>query len=410
MPVTMFIKRSALNSARHDSGSRQAGFSLVEMLVTISVIGLLVGLTLTAFSGVDGSEKILRSRNNLRQIHTWVQHYANNHRDRVVPSQFDYYDENGTEIGEIASATGYILQPDNQTVEWVPSNNLFGVTGDPRVDLVSQGTWADILWVETNLGDDIGVADFPLLHPTGAMGSGPVNAMLSYRYRAPNRHAYDYDESFDRNPLRSMAANTYNFPRYESGGGYLDVDYSSLGSSSMDGPLGLPKPFGAGAWEKGMPGFFAANNFFDSRSQRDQSGNPNGSSVDRYVTHSQIMAPSNSMYLVDSFAGLTIGGNSSDEEATAKAFTIQDYDDVAILDGGKSSLRSGGDAIQEVDLRYAGGEGCLMLFLDGHVDMVSRFSGLNQLQGVPGGLVGRGIRVTDLDRRKSEVNPSGIGP
>ena len=50
--------------------ARRAGFSLVEMLVVISIIGILVGLTLTALSGVDGTEQILRSRNNLRQIHT----------------------------------------------------------------------------------------------------------------------------------------------------------------------------------------------------------------------------------------------------------------------------------------------------------------------------------------------------
>ncbi|MEE2907380.1 MAG: type II secretion system protein [Planctomycetota bacterium] len=409
MPLTMFINRSNQKPVQHDSCSSRAGFSLVEMLVTISVIGLLVGLTLTAFSGVDGTEQVLKSKNNLRQIHTWVQNYANNHRDRVVPSQFDYYDENGVELGEIASATGYI-ELTNQEPEWVPSNNLYGTTGNPRIDLVSQGTWADILWVETNLGDDVGLADFPLLHPTGGMGSGPSNVMLSYRYRAPNRHAYDYDLTFDRNPLRSVAPNTYNFPRYESDGTYPDVDYNDLGASSSNGPMGLPKPFGGGAWEKGLPGFFAANNFFDARSHRDQTGDLNSSSVDRYVTHSQIIAPSKSMYLVDSFAGLTIGGNSSNEDETAKAFAIQDFDDVAILNGSKKSVRQEGDAVQEVDLRYAGGEGCLMLFLDGHIEMVSRFSGLNELQGVTGGQAGRGIRVTDLDRRKSEVNPSGVGP
>ena len=409
MPVIVSTIKPATDPAGQHSLPSRAGFSLVEMLVTISVIGILVGLTLTALSGVDGSEQMLRSRHNLRQIHTWIEHYANNHRDRVVPSQFDYLDENGTEIGGIASGTGYIEQSGN-SVEWVPSNNLFGSVGNPRSDLISQGTWADILWVETNLGDDVGIADLPLLHPTGAMGTAPENVMLSYRYRAPDRHVYDFDSGFNRNPLRSLAPNTHQFPRYDSSGAEVLVDYSSLGSSSSNGPLGLPKPYGAGAWEKGMPGFFAANNFFDARSVMDQTGGNNSSSIDRFFTHGQLTSPASSMYLVDSFAGLTIGGNGSDEEATARAFAIQDFDKVAILNDDKGNVRASGEATQEIDLRYAGGEGCLMLFLDGHVEMISRFSGLSALQGVNGGPVGRGIRVTDLDRRKSEVNPSGVGP
>ncbi|MDG2424701.1 MAG: type II secretion system protein [Phycisphaerales bacterium] len=406
MPVMSSIYKPSQHPASKGISSWRSGFSLVEMLVTISIIGLLVGLTLTALSGVGGSEQILKSRNNLRQIHTWIQNYANNHKDRVVPSQFDYLDENGTEIGEIASATGYIPLSDSE-LNWVESNNLFGTVGDPRVDLVSQGTWADILWVETNLADDIAITDIPLLSPSGGAMPGVSNVMLSYRYRAPDRHVYDYDKNFNRHPLRSFAPNTHNFPRYTSSGGEVDVDYTTLGAPGANGPMGLPKPFGGGAWEKGLPGFFAANNFFDARSQRDQSGDLQGSTVDRYVTHGQLISPSSSMYLVDSFAGLTIGGNPNDEEATARAFAIQDFDNVAILNDGRESVRLDGDATQEVDLRYGGGEGCLMLFLDGHVDMISRFSGLRQLQGGEGVSENRGIRVTDLDRRKSQVNTSG---
>ena len=403
MPLSKPITLPRSEDASAKCTSRRSGFSLVEMLVTISIIALLVGLTFTALSGVGGSEEVLKSRNNLRQIHTWIQNYANNHRDRVVPSQFDYLDENGTEIGGIASATAYSSTSDTE-VDWLSSNNIYGTTGNPNTDLVAQGSWADILWVETNLGDDVALPDIPLLAPNGSGISGPSSdLMLSYRYRAPDRHVYDYDVNFNRHPLRSFAPNSYNFPRFESDGTFVDTDYSTYGSVGPDGPIGLPKPFGAGAWEKGMPGFFAANNFFDARSQRDQFGDPESSSVDRYVTHGQLVSPSTSMYLVDSFAGVTIGGNPNDEEATARAFAIQDFDNVAVLGNGEDSVREAGQATQEVDLRYGNGEGCLMLFLDGHVEMISRFSGLQQLQSQQG----RGIRVTDLDRRKSEINTSG---
>ena len=186
MPLSTPITVHGTRQRADARSSRRPGFSLVELLVSISIIALLVGLTLTALSGVSGSEQVLKSRNNLRQIHTWIQNYANNHKDRVVPSQFDYLDENGTEIGKIASATGYTATG-NSDLEWLPSNNLYGTTGDPRADLVAQGSWADTLWVETNLGDDVAMADIPLISPNGSGVSGPSSDLyLSYRYRAPD--------------------------------------------------------------------------------------------------------------------------------------------------------------------------------------------------------------------------------
>ncbi|MCH2133967.1 MAG: type II secretion system GspH family protein [Phycisphaerales bacterium] len=381
----------------------RGGISLIEVLVVISIIGILAGMTFTALSGVGGTDTNLRSRHNLRQIHTWMEAYSSNHQDRIVPSQFDYFDENGEAVGGVASRTGY-SNAGSAEVDWVPSNNLFNNTGDCRADFVSQGTWADIIWVESNLGDDVGLADLPLTMPGGGgVSPGNEDITVSYRYRAPNRHIYDFDDSYSRNPLRSMAANTYNFPHRTSAGGEVQVDPSMVGQTQGGQPLGLPKPFGAGAWEKGYPGFFAANNFFDARSQRDIDPSGSGSTIDRYVTIGQLRAPARSMYLVDSFAGLTIGGGPNDEMATANAFRTQMLTEIGVLDGQVGNVGGGTESTQEVDFRYAGGQACLMLFLDGHVEQVGEFGGLKNLQGGDVGKSGRGIRVTDLDRRKSEV-------
>tara|TARA_Y100000589_G_scaffold110727_1_gene105169 strand:- start:650 stop:1855 length:1206 start_codon:yes stop_codon:yes gene_type:complete len=387
---------------RHVNIRHRSGFSLVEMLVVISIIGILVGLTLTALSGVDGTEQLLRSRNNLRQIHTWMENYSNNHRDRIVPSQFDYLDENGTELGKIASAMAFNGQGGD--LDWLPTNNLLGEASTPRDGLISQGTFADILWVETNLADDVGVADFPLVVPGGGMNNGPT-VNVTYKYRAPNRHIYDYDPNFKRHPLRSFAPNTHNFPRFQAGGLDSYMSYDEIGEATGSGIKGYPKPFGAGAYEKGLPGFFAANNFFDARSKRDKTLVDGDSNIDRYVTMGQLTSPASSMYLVDSFAGTTIGGGPDDELATSLAFLIQDFDSVSVLGQGDNQVGPSGASTQEVDLRYGEGESCLMLFLDGHTDVINRFGRIQDLQGAEGGPPGRGIRITDLDRRKSEINP-----
>jgi prepilin-type N-terminal cleavage/methylation domain-containing protein len=377
---------------------RQRGFSLIEVLVVISIIGILAGLTITALSGVGGVDENLRSRNNMRQIHTWIENYAANHRDRVVPSQFDYFAENGLEVGKVACRTGYTVDNGDE-VFWPETNNLLHPTGDPRMDFVAQGSWADILWVDSNLGDDAGVADFPLVQPGGGFSSNQDDIMVSYRYRAPDRHLYDFNSGFNKNPLRSLAVNTYNAPM-RVGGLDIVVDNSQIG----EGGLGLPRPYGSGAWEKGNPGFFAANNFFDARSDVDRDPGSGGSTIDRFVSKGQLTAPAESMFLVDSFAGLVIGGGPDNEQATSDAFLIDaGPGGVGVLGSGAVGGGAAANTTQEIDFRYGAGDACLMLFLDGHVEVVSRFGGVKDLQGITGGVTGRGIRVTDLDRRKSEA-------
>ena len=113
-----------------------------------------------------------------------------------------------------------------------------------------------------------------------------------------------------------------------------------------------PKPFGDGAQETGYPGYFAANDFFDSTGEDD-----------RWVTNAQIRFPAQSMYLVDSFVGEVI----ADEPVP-----FDDTKDPSTL---------------EVDFRY--GDMCLMLFLDGHVEAETVWMDLDELSK-------RRVRVTEL--------------
>jgi hypothetical protein len=117
--------------------------------------------------------------------------------------------------------------------------------------------------------------------------------------------------------------------------------------------------------------------------------------LDPRWTHGQIKAPARSLYLVDSFAGETIGAAPDEEnyrEATETAF----------ITGSRRNF----DSPQQVDFRY--GEQCLMLMLDGSVRKESTWGVLENLQGAiadgpmdsSGLATGRGIRVTNLHKRR----------
>jgi hypothetical protein len=288
----------------------------------------------------------------------------------------------------------------------LPSANPFLETGDPRTDGIAQGSWADILWVDASLGDKVGGTLFPVLGATDGTsvfgGYGPSSSA------APGWWMYRDHENTYANPLRSAATNTYHYPKFTASGSQLLPDWGLRGqmAPSTDPearPQGLPTPIGAGAWEKDLPGFFAANNFFDARSRSDitlDQGDPN---ADRFVTHAQVRSPARSLYLIDSFRGEVIGGGPLEDEALYEQKTRDAFTNTLPGDGGEGTrARGAGDEVysdtQEVDFRYADGDIALMLFLDGHIASESPWRTWEQLVGGPG-TPGRGVQIMNLDRR-----------
>ena len=368
-------------------------FSLVEMLVVLSILGLLLGIAVTSLSGVDETERTMESRNHLRQIAQWLDGYAGSHKDQVIPSRFDFYDEQGGGPGVVAGAMYFRDLGD--TDAWLQPNNPYIPPTDPRADGVSQGSWADIMWWDAGLTSKMNIEPHP--QPGGLSGGG--STWGSDQWAAPQRWMYEEgnDDDFS-NPLRSAATNVHNYPMFQANGqGTLD-SLAARGKSAEpldfeSRPIGMPTPRGGSAWERDLPGFFAANNFFDARSMRDITGEDSDSSVDRMITHSQIRAPDRSLYLVDSFRGESIGGSPQLDR--------QDYSDLteAAFHVSMPADDGGAPATQEIDFRYSGQQRCLIMYLDGHVSTEARWRTFEDLTGSDD-IVGRGVRVMDLDLRR----------
>jgi prepilin-type N-terminal cleavage/methylation domain-containing protein/prepilin-type processing-associated H-X9-DG protein len=72
--------RRLLNAAA-PTGSRQAGFTLLEMLIVVAIIALLVAILLPSVNRVKENARLTNCQTNLRQIGIVVQTYATSYHD-----------------------------------------------------------------------------------------------------------------------------------------------------------------------------------------------------------------------------------------------------------------------------------------------------------------------------------------
>jgi type II secretory pathway pseudopilin PulG len=326
-----------MNHSRHtietanmtESAARSArGFTTIELIVVIGLIIILIALILPAVNMVRSQAVMTQSMNNMRQVATYMQSYSNENREYIVPSRFDYSPDHFTHKGRVASDSG------------IPSDERH------------RGTWADILWTVNRVGS------FP--QATGAIGH-------DYSTRAPDQALYELLGPYKGNPFRSTGINTRNFV--------------------PTGSQGNPGNFGdsVAVNEAGLPGFFAANDFFDARPEEGADDGSGVGSIGNWYTTGQIRAPERSMYLVDSFAGPTIAPRPEPFDSVRDA-------------NNRTTI--------EVDFRRYNGV-VLMLFLDGSVSVEPEWTDICDLECHPDGNCNcndadyrnRGIRISDLTSR-----------
>ena len=282
-------------------------FTLPEVLVVVGIIAVLIAVLLPALAGALRTTDMAKSKNNMKQTGNFMQLYSRDNREIIVPSQFDY---------TLSAAANYPVK--------VRSDAALGANR-------YKGTWSDILWTVFKLN------------------TLDTNAGGNYQFDSPDKAVYDNVPNYNENPFRSAAPNTRDVP----------------------GANSIPTPFGPGAQEASYPGFFAANNFFNT--------NPNGpAQPQKWWTTGQIKAPERSMYLVDSMAGETI-------EPVETPPVSAPFNNTLDADA------NGYPDLLQVDFRYSGV--CLMLFLDGHSAPQGPWKDLNDLEKGS-----KHLKVRDLDR------------
>jgi prepilin-type N-terminal cleavage/methylation domain-containing protein len=336
------------------SHHRYRAFTLVEILVVVTIIAMLSALLLVAVNSGRGAANTAKTAVKLKQISEWMNLWSGENNNNVLPSQFDYQLENTD-----SSPIEYRSHPGVESEEgWSQDDDDNPYDNIQRG--VNEGTWTDILWTDNDLVTTLGFQNFGFDKTAVEDIYDDENALFGiWKNDSPDvfpddKFIYDLYENFD-NPFRSTFDNTR-------------------------GPA------------MGMPGFFAANDFFDARSATDQ--DPFGeesSTIDRYYSYAQIHSPSRSLYLVDSVAGETI--------SQTPPPWINDFG----FDADGQIIDPTADTEGEVDFRY-GGE-CMMLLLDGSMKSMTPWTERGPEATPSGGsdnsLYGKGIRVHQLDKRKS---------
>ncbi|MHC5022475.1 MAG: type II secretion system protein [Planctomycetota bacterium] len=100
---------------------RPAGFTLVEMLVVVSIIGILLGILLPALGGVQRRARKANELNNIRQVGFAWNAYAGSNNDAAVPGYVT------TRVQEKWRSSFEL--PDGQLLPPAPGYDTLNVTG-----------------------------------------------------------------------------------------------------------------------------------------------------------------------------------------------------------------------------------------------------------------------------------------
>jgi prepilin-type N-terminal cleavage/methylation domain-containing protein len=125
---TPCLNRSRIvrGEARRRRSARPAGFSLMELLVVISIIGILAGLLLPAMATIRAYSRKVVCGSNLKQVSVAIELHKSDHGDRYPAARYmpEPFFSSDPDPPLPAVLSGYLSRPANER------NPLFECPGD----------------------------------------------------------------------------------------------------------------------------------------------------------------------------------------------------------------------------------------------------------------------------------------
>ena len=155
MSTTYTTIMSARRSCGPSGRGKSAAFTLVELLVVMSIIAILIALLLPALAKARAVALATICESNLRQIGTGVQEYAQEYEDAILPAGYDHQEATATGTNPwpaIMVKAGIVPSPGNNLAAGeaqstifvdpaVPGSAVSTVDGDGNLVSGSSGPW-----------------------------------------------------------------------------------------------------------------------------------------------------------------------------------------------------------------------------------------------------------------------------